>query len=72
MYHVVKKSFVDSVHNVFFLPCAVLFLEFSGDMPDPRINPVNITDYFDVEYTSDLVTRCSVTGALVCVNSTLF
>ena len=44
--------------------------ELPDDMPDPRMKQVNSTPYFDVDHVSDLVTRCSVTGELVYVNST--
>ena len=43
--------------------------ELPGDIPDPRMNPVNAIAYFDVDHKSDLFTCFSVTGALVYVNS---
>ena len=39
-------------------------------MPDPSMNPVTITAYFDADHSSDQFTRLSITISLVCVNST--
>jgi len=40
------------------------------DMPKPVTKPVSITVYVDASHGSDLVTRRSVTGILLCVNKT--
>ena len=40
------------------------------DMPKPVTRPVSITVYVDASHGSDLVTRRSVTGILLCVNKT--
>ena len=44
--------------------------ELPDEMPDPSMKQVKITPYFDVDHVPDLVTRRSVTGELVYVNST--
>ena len=40
------------------------------DIPKPVTKPVSITVYVDASHGSDLVTRRSVTGILLCVNKT--
>ena len=40
-------------------------------MPVPLMKPIDITVYVDADHTSDLVTRRSVTGILILINSTL-
>ena len=39
-------------------------------MPTPKMKPVKVTAYFDADHASDLVTRRSVTAALIFLNST--
>ena len=41
--------------------------EFPDAISEPRINPVDTTDYFDADDASYLVTRRLVTGPLVYV-----
>jgi hypothetical protein len=40
------------------------------DMPKPKMKPVKIVIYFDASFACDMVTRRSVTGIIVFVNST--
>jgi hypothetical protein len=40
------------------------------DMPKPKMKPVDITIYFDASFGSDMLTRRSVTGIVVFLNST--
>ncbi len=44
--------------------------ELPPDMPEPIGKPVRITVYVDADHAHDLVTRRSVTGIIVLVNST--
>ena len=44
--------------------------ELPGDMPEPKMEPINITVYFDASFGSDMLTRRSVTGILLFFNST--
>ena len=41
-----------------------------ADMPKPKMKPVDITIYFDASFGSDMLTRRSVTGIVVFLNST--
>ena len=44
--------------------------ELPEDMPTPKGKPVLITEYVDADHAHDLVTRRSITGALLYLNST--
>ena len=44
--------------------------ELPPDMPVPLMKPIDITVYVDADHASDLVTRRSVTGILILLNST--
>ena len=44
--------------------------EIPHDMPPPKSRPVHITAYVDADHAHDLVTRRSVTGILIYLNST--
>ena len=40
------------------------------DLPTPKMKPVKIVIYFDASFACDMVTRQSITGIIVFVNST--